>query len=62
MNDPEGLDETIEARKKAVTLARDAASQGNTIAGMLSEIERLAEPFFLGLETDPDDSDMDVFP
>lgn len=32
------------------------------LAGMLSELERLAEPFYLGIDQDPDTSDLDCEP
>jgi hypothetical protein len=39
--------------------ARDAAMRGNGICGALFALEALAEPFFLGLDSDPDESDFD---
>lgn len=58
----EDAEETICNRKIAVRMAREAAGRGDSLAGMLSELERSAAPFFLGLDEDPDDSDMDVWP
>jgi len=53
--------ETVAARRDAIAMARDAASRGDSLAGMLSELERLAEPFYLGIDEDPDDSDLGCF-
>lgn len=55
-------DDVIEQRKIALKMVRDAAAKGNAIAGMLSELERYAAPFYLDVDGDPDGSDMDVFP
>lgn len=56
------VEDTMKNREAAVRMARDAAARGDSLAGMLSELERSAAPFFLGIDEDPDDSDMDVFP
>ena len=58
----EFIEETMQARKNAVFLYRLAASRGDSLAGMLANLEGLASPFFLGIDEDGDDSDMDVFP
>lgn len=58
----EHFDDVEESRRVAVQMTTDAAFQGNSLAGSLMALELLAEPFYLGLDTDPDDSDMDVFP
>lgn len=54
--------DVMRARRNAVQMARDAAARGDPLAGMLSELERAASPFFLGIDEDPDDSDMHVYP
>jgi hypothetical protein len=56
------LDETMRNRKAAMEMAREAAFRGDPLAGSLFALEHLAEPFFLGVDEDPDDSDLDVFP
>lgn len=61
-DDFEEIDEIMRNREIARKLASDAASRGESIPGMLAELENLAAPFFLGVESDPDDSDMDVWP
>ena len=58
----EFIEETIQARKNAVFLYRLAASRGDSLAGMLANLEGLTSPFFLGIDEDGDDSDMEVFP
>lgn len=63
MNEPnESNDHDSEARAIARRWAREAASRGVPLASMLSELERLAEPFYLGTDEDPDTSDLDVWP
>lgn len=58
----ERINETLRARKAAVKMAREEASQGDPLAGMLSNLELLASPFFLGIDEDADDSDLDLWP
>lgn len=63
MNDElENIDDTMQNRRLARRMVNEAASKGNPIAGMLEALESLAAPFFLGVDEDPDDSDMDVYP
>lgn len=38
--------------------ALDAAFAGDPLAGSLMALEQVAEPYFLGLDYDPDDSDL----
>jgi hypothetical protein len=56
------IDEIMKARRIARKRVNDAASRGDPIAGALEALEHLAEPFFLGVDEDPDDSDLGVFP
>jgi hypothetical protein len=56
------VSDVFEARKKAIQAASDAASAGDPIAGMLADLENLAQPFYLGLDCDEDDSDLWVWP
>jgi hypothetical protein len=58
----EDIEEIMQARKIAMDMVRDAALRGDPEAGSLLALEALAEPFFLGVDEDPDDSDMDVWP
>ena len=63
--DPEKLaqiDETMRNREIARKIASDAASKGDPIAGALAALENIAAPFYLGIDSDEDDSDLDVFP
>lgn len=56
------IDETMLNRRLAMRNAQNAASRGHDLAGMLGEMERLASPFFLGMDEDADSSDLDVYP
>lgn len=61
-HDEEMTPETMKQRKIAVKMARKAAAQGDPLAGALSELERLAGPYFLGVDEDENSEDLDVFP
>lgn len=61
-DDPNDIDDTMRNRRIARKQAGDAASRGDPVAGMLSEMENVAAPFFLGVDEDPDSSDLDVYP
>ncbi len=56
------LGETSRNRAIARKRANDAASRGDPIAGAMEALEALAEPFYLGLDSDANDEDLDVFP
>ena len=52
------------ARAAALKFAREAAARGDTLAGALSELERMAEklPGWEFCMDDTDDSDVDIYP
>ena len=56
------IDETIANRKLARKLAGDAASKGDPIAGALAELENIASPFYLGVDSNENSEDLDVYP
>lgn len=61
-NVPNNCEDIVKARKVAMDMACDAAFRGDSLAGSLMALEHYAEPYFLGLDEDEDDSDMDVWP
>jgi hypothetical protein len=62
-NDPhQGTEETIKNRRIALEMTNKAAMRGHGICAALFALESFAAPFYLGLDEDPDDSDLDVFP
>ncbi len=56
------IEETMNNRRIAREAANDAASRGDPIAGQLEALEFLAAPYYLGLDSDENDEDLDVFP
>ena len=54
--------EVQQSRENAVRMMRQAVAHGCPLAGATLALEHLAEPFYLGLDIDPDDSDMEVWP
>ena len=56
------IEDTMRNRCIARKLVNDAASEGNPIAGQLEAFEHLTTPYYLGLDSDPDASDLDVYP
>lgn len=59
---PDDYEETLANRRVAIQMAREAALRGDPLAGSLAALELMAEPFFLGIDEDEDDSDLDVYP
>lgn len=59
MSERDDLDEIMEARRTARQMASEV---GGDLVGRLADLELLAIPFFLGVDEDEDDSDMDVYP
>lgn len=58
----EDIGDVMLSRKIARKMAGNAASRGDPLAGVLAELENSAAVFFLGIDEDPDGSDLDVFP
>jgi hypothetical protein len=56
------IDDIMRNRRIAREAVNRAASRGDKLCGMLEALEHLAQPFFLGVDEDPDDSDLQVFP
>lgn len=54
--DGERAERAAQARRWLRQVTMD---QPTVLSGMLSDLELLAEPFFLGTDYDPDDSDID---
>jgi len=55
-------DDVIANRRIAVQWANDAASRGHPLAGALASLELASSPFYLGIDEDSDDSDLQVWP
>lgn len=55
----ERLEETMKSRAWMLKIARDAAIRGDGICGALFALEGLAAGYYLGLDSDSDDSDLE---
>ena len=58
----EHIDETMKNRSIARRMVNDAASAGHPLAGAVEALENLAASYYLGLDADENDEDLDVYP
>ena len=58
----EDIGDVMLSRKITRKITGNTASHGDPLADILAELENSAAVFFLGIDEDPDGSDLDVFP